>query len=424
VTGTSVSTANATNWLQYHANTARTGAVGGLPAAGRLAVAWIRRLDGAVYGQPLVIGSTVVAATELDEVYGLDRATGAIRWRQKVGTPIPVGKQPCGNLSPLGITSTPAYDPQTSLVYVVAQNGKAGHVLAGLRVSDGHVAVKAKVPSPDHQPFYDQQRGALALTDSHVYVVFGGHYGDCGQYRGAVVAMPASGHGPVWHYVVPTALQGGIWASGGPVVGPNGTIYISTGNGAATSRRYDDTDSVTALTPELKEIGIFAPTDWRALSAADEDLGSMSPALLSDGKVLQVGKSAIGYLLNSAHLGGVGGQLTKGPVCMAFGGAAVSGPTVYVPCVTGLAAVDTARGRVRVSWRGPRDVWGSPVLGGSAVWVASPSTGVLYELAPRTGRVRDQIRIAWQLPHFVSPSLSGGLVLVGTMTGVTAVSGG
>jgi hypothetical protein len=150
----------------------------------------------------------------------------------------------------------------------------------------------------------------------------------------------------------------------------------------------------------------------------------MSPALLSDGKILQVGKSAIGYLLNSAHLGGVGGQLTKGPVCMAFGGAAVSGPTVYVPCVTGLAAVDTARGRVRVSWRGPRDVWGSPVLGGSAVWVASPSTGVLYELAPRTGRVRDQIRIASQLPHFVSPSLSGGLVLVGTMTGVTAVSGG
>jgi hypothetical protein len=31
--------------------------------------------------------------------------------------------------------------------------------------------------------------------------------------------------------------------------------------------------------------------------------------------------------------------------------------------------------------------------------------------------------VAGSLPHFVSPSLAGGLVLIGTMTGVTAVSG-
>jgi polyvinyl alcohol dehydrogenase (cytochrome) len=421
---TTARTATPTNWLQYHANAARTGVVSGLPAAGHLSMAWTRRLDGAVYGQPLVIGGTVVAATERDEVYGLDRATGGIRWRTKVGTPLPLGEQPCGNISPLGITSTPVYDPRTRLVYVVAQNGKTGHVLAGLRVSTGTVAVKASVPSPDQHPFYDQQRGALALTDGHVYVVFGGHYGDCGPYRGTVVAMPASGHGQVRDYVVPTAKQGGIWASGGPVVGPNGTIYVSTGNGAPTSKRYDSSDSVTALTPTLKEIGIFAPMDWRTLSADDLDLGSMSPALMSDGRILQVGKSAIGYLLNSAHLGGVGGQLAKAPVCTAFGGAAVSGHTVYVPCITGLAAVDTAQGQVRVTWRGPAGVWGSPVLGGGAVWVANPSTGFLYELAPSTGRVREKIKIAGQLPDFVSPSLSGGLVLVGTMTGVSAISGG
>jgi polyvinyl alcohol dehydrogenase (cytochrome) len=421
---TAARTAKPTNWLQYHANAARTGVVTGLPAAGHLGVAWTSRLDGAVYGQPLVIGGTVVAATERDEVYGLNRATGAIRWRRKVGTPLPLGEQPCGNISPLGITSTPVYDSQTNLVYVVAQNGKTGHLLAGLRVSNGTVAVEASVPSPDDHPFYDQQRGALALTDGHIYVVFGGHDGDCGPYRGTVVAMPASGHGPVRNYVVPTAKQGGIWASGGPVVGPNGIIYISTGNGAPTSKRYDSSDSVTALTPALKQIGIFAPTDWRTLSADDLDLGSMSPALMSDGRILQVGKSAIGYLLNSAHLGGVGGQLAKGPVCAAFGGAAISGRTVYVPCITGLAAVNTEQGRVRVTWRGPAGVWGSPVLGGGAVWVASPSTGVLYELAPRTGRVREKISIARRLPDFVSPSLSGGLVLVGTMTGVSAISGG
>ncbi len=130
------------------------------------------------------------------------------------------------------------------------------------------------------------------------------------------------------------------------------------------------------------------------LSADDLDLGSTSPALLSDGQILQVGKSAVGYLLNSAHLGGVGGQVAQAPVCPAFGGPAVSGHIVYVPCINGLAAVNTAHDKVRVIWRGPANAWGSPVLGGGAVWVASPDTGVLYELSPRNGRVRQHIRVA------------------------------
>jgi polyvinyl alcohol dehydrogenase (cytochrome) len=396
----------------------------GLPTAGPLAVAWTASLGGAVYGQPLVVGTTVIAATEQNDViYGLDLATGAVRWRTSVGTAEPVSEQPCGNLNPLGITSTGAYDPHSGLAYFVAQSGTTLHLLVGLNPATGAVVVRQDVPSPDHEPFYDQQRGALAVDDGYVYVVFGGHYGDCGPYIGSVVGMPASGHGSIYSYLVPTAKQGGIWASGGPVVAPDGTIYVSTGNGAPTQGPYDGSDSVTALTPQLTQIGIFAPTDWRALSADDLDLGSMSPALLSDGLILQVGKSGTGYLLNSAHLGGVGGQVAAGPVCAAFGGAAISGSVVYVPCLTGLAAVDTTGSRVRVVWHGPADVWGSPVVGGGAVFVASPDTGVLDELSPASGQVRSQLRVAGALPHFVSPSLSGRLLLIGTLAGVTAVSG-
>jgi len=95
-----------------------------------------------------------------------------------------------------------------------------------------------------------------------------------------------------------------------------------------------------------------------------------------------------------------------------------------VPCLTGLAAVNTAGNSVTVAWRGPADVWGSPVIGGGAIWVASPDSGVLDELSPATGQVRYQLQVASALPHFVSPTLSGTLVLVGTLTGVTAVSGG
>jgi polyvinyl alcohol dehydrogenase (cytochrome) len=410
-------------WYQYHGDGARTGEAEGLPPAGKLAVAWTASLGGAVYGQPLVVGSTVIAATEQDEIYGLDLTTGAVRWHTSVGTAEPLGEQPCGDLNPLGITSTGVYDPQTNLAYFVAQSGTSQHVLIGLDPADGAVEVRENVPSPDHQPSYDQQRGALAFEDGYVYVVFGGHYGDCGPYIGSVVGMPASGHGTVYSYLVPTAKQGGIWGAGGPVVGPDGTIYVSTGNGAPGAAAFDGSDSVTALTPQLKQVGIFGPTDWRTLSADDLDLGSMSPALLADGQILQVGKSGVGYLLNTAHLGGVGGQVAEAPVCSAYGGAAVSGSVVYVPCLTGLAAVDTASSSVRVLWRGPPDVWGSPVIGGGAVWVASPDSGILYELSPATGQTSQQITVASGLPHFVSPSLAGGLVLVGTLTGVTAVSG-
>jgi polyvinyl alcohol dehydrogenase (cytochrome) len=399
-----------------------------MAAAGRLAIAWSAKLGGAVYGQPLVIGGTVVAATETDEVYGLDLATGAVRWRTRVGRPLPLSQQPCGDLNPLGVTSTGIYDPQTQLVYFVAQSGRLDHLLVGLNPANGSIHLKRKVPSPDHEPAYDQQRGALALAGGRIDVVFGGHFGDCGPYIGSVVAMPASRFGTIRSYLVPTAKQGGIWASGGPVVSAAGTIYVSVGNGATSSGSYDGSDSVTKLTPALRRTGIFAPANWRALSAGDQDLGSTSPALLRDGRILQVGKNGVGYLLATANLGGVGGQLAQGPVCSqygggGFGGTAVSGTVVYVPCTSGLVAVDTANGRIRIRWRGPANVWGSPVLGGGAVWVASPDTGTLYELQPGTGRIRQRISLGGGLPHFVSPSLSGGLVLVGTLTGVTAVSG-
>lgn len=381
-----------------------------------------------MYGQPLVIGNMVVAATESDEVYGLDEATGTVRWQVRVGSPFPLSQQPCGILNPLGITGTGVYDQQTQLAYFLAQSGKREHVLVGIDPTTGAVRFRRPVPSPDHQPAYDQQRAALALTSGHVYVSFGGHYGDCGPYIGSVVSVPATGNGAIRSYRVPTALQGGIWAAGGPVVGPTGTIYVGVGNGAKVSGSFDGSDSVTALTPDLAVVGIFAPTNWRQLSASDEDLGSESPALLSDGRILQVGKTGVGYLLNASHLGGVGGQLTVGHVCSgldgAYGGSAVLRSVVYVPCASGLAAVDTAGDQVAVRWRGPAGTSGSPVVGGGAVWVLGLNSGRLYELDPQTGAVDHHISLgSGALPHFASPSLSGGLVLVGTMTGVIAVSG-
>jgi outer membrane protein assembly factor BamB len=414
------------NWPAYHANAARTGTVAGLPPAGALSVAWTRRLGTAVYGQPLVIGGTVIAATESNQVVGLSRATGRVLWSTRIaaGHPVPLADQPCGNIDPLGITGTPVYDPATKLVYAVAETTGARKVLAGIRVSDGTIALRRDIPAPDGQPAYDQQRGALALSAGRIYIPFGGHFGDCGPYRGSVVAAPASGHGPLLSYVVPTREQAGIWAPGGPVIGPDGTVYVSSGNGAARQPPFDGSDSVIALSPRLRRTSVFAPSRWPEDNADDLDLGSMSPALLPGGRILQVGKSGLGYLLNAGHLGGVGGQLADGAVCHAFGGAAVTGTVVFVPCYgTGLTAVNVAGGHLRVLWRGPATASGSPAVGGGAVWVADWNSGTLDELSPATGQVRHQVSVGSPLPHFASPALSGGLALLGTMHGVVAVSG-
>ena len=386
-------------------------------------MAWTRRLDGAVYGQPLAIGGLVIAATEGDSVYGLDRATGRVRWRAHVGTPVPLAILPCGDIDPLGITGTPAYDPATGLVYAVAETSGYHHVLVGVSTS-GQVAFRRDIPTPDGHPRFDQQRAALAVAGGRVYVAFGGLDGDCGPYRGSVVGVPVSGRGPLATYLVTTAREGGIWAAGGPVVGPDGTLYVSVGNGAATQAPFDGSDSVTALSADLHRTGIFAPDVWAADNAADQDLGSMSPAVMPSGMILAIGKRGTGYLLDGSRLGGVAGQVAAAHVCPAYGGPAVRGTIAYIPCEgRGMTAVDTSGRRIHVLWRGPPAAAGSPVLGGGAVWVADWDTGTLYQLNAATGQVRRTIGLGSKLPHFASPSLSGRLVLIGTRAGVVAVSG-
>jgi len=409
-------------WPTYGRDFARSGVAAGVARPERLTVSWRARLDGAVYGQPLLVGTLVIAATEGDSIYALDQATGRVMWRRHVGTPVPLSDLPCGNIDPLGITGTPVYNPASGLVYAVAETTGYHHVLVGISVRDGSVQVERDIPTPGGQPRYDQQRPALTIAGGRVYVAFGGLYGDCGPYRGSVAGIPLSGAGPMISYVVPTPREGAVWGTAGPVTGPDGTLYVSVGNGSGTS--FDGSDSVTALSPGLHQTGVFAPSTWADDNDNDLDLGSTQPALLPDGMLLADGKSGTAYLVDSAHLGGVGGQVAQADVCEAYGGAAVQGSIVYEPCAQGgLAAVDTAGHKIRVRWRGPSQAQGSPVIGGGAVWVTDYQGGTLYELDQATGATRDSLALRTTLPHFSSMSMTGSHAFLGTMDGVIAVGG-
>ncbi len=418
-------------WPEYNANPGRTGVAAGLPAAGALSTAWTARLDGAVYGQPLLIGNEVIAATENDSIYALNRATGQVTWHTQVGTPVPVSALQCGNIDPLGITGTPAYDAGTGLVYAVAEVTGFHHMLVALDAATGAVKLSRDLDSPTaaNQPASNQQRPGLAIGNGRVYAAFGGLYGDCGAYQGSVVSAPLTGSGPLTRWVTPTSREGAVWATGGPVTGPDGNLWVSVGNGAAESGAYDGSDSVTELSPALQRVAYFAPGNWADDNANDLDLGSTQPVLAAGDAVFAMGKRGTGYLLSATSPGGTGGQLAEQDICDAEGAAAVSGATVYEPCQDGgmaAVAVSAADKTIKVLWRGPGDAAGSPVLGGGAVWVTAYSDnggGTLYELSPATGAVEHQIAIGDGLPHFSSMSLGGGTAYLGTMKGVTAVNG-
>jgi hypothetical protein len=141
------------------------------------------------------------------------------------------------------------------------------------------------------------------------------------------------------------------------------------------------------------------------------------------GWVFQVGKSGTGYVMHQGSLGWIGGQVSSASVCGAYGGMAQDGSTIYVPCRTVIRQVTIGTdGKLTVGWESKSNVGGGPaVIGGGAVWSANWYNGYLYALNPATGAALASISVG-ALPHFASPTLWGGQVLLGTMSGVVAVA--
>jgi outer membrane protein assembly factor BamB len=404
----------------YHDNAARTGYVAGAPDPTSLTSLWKQQLDGAVYAEPLVVGSQVIVATENDTLYSLNAQTGKVQWHANVGTPVPLSALPCGDINPLGITGTPVYDPQTGLVFVVAEITGPAHILVGVDIKTGQLKVRRLVDPQGMDARTQQERAALALYGGRVYVAFGGLDGDCGDYHGWVVASQTDGQGPLLSYQVPTTREGGIWSTPGPVIDNQGNIYVSVGNGAATSGTWDHSDSVLRLSPTLQLEDGFAPQSWPGDNATDADLGSMGPVLLPNGLIYADGKSGQGYLLHAHHLGGIGGQIQTLSLCSAYGGAAVSGSTFLIPCEDGVREVTLSANSTLVpGWHAPQQVSGSPIVGGQTVYSLDPA-GTLYALNAATGQVRATISVG-ATSRFATPSLSQNSIFVGTMTGIVAV---
>ncbi|HMK67783.1 MAG TPA: hypothetical protein VK433_04490, partial [Stellaceae bacterium] len=342
--------ARAQSVLEYHAGSDRSGRYT-MPhltyenaATLRLDNSFEGKIAGDIYAQPLFFHfrqsprKILIAATEDDTVFALDARTGKTAWMKNLGKPVQRADLPCGNISPLGITGTPAIDWVTATLYLdamVASEQGPRHLVFGLSLDTGAVLPGFPVDvgkalsgiGKRFDPRLQNQRGALSIVNGRLYVPYGGHFGDCGDYRGWVVSIDQDHPSDVSAWSA-RAAGGGVWAPGG-LAYDGRSLFIATGNTNGASE-WADGEAVIRLGLDLKPAtaprGFFAPADWKTLDEGDLDLGGSNPLPFDlwtpdgDAKlVLALGKDGKAYLLDRTNLGGIGGALAvqsvaRGPI--------------------------------------------------------------------------------------------------------------
>ncbi|MGH2915538.1 MAG: choice-of-anchor D domain-containing protein [Solirubrobacteraceae bacterium] len=323
---------------------------------------WSANVNGQVYAQPLLSPSEVlVVATENDQAYGLDPASGKPLWSKPLpaspsnpapATPWNPGDVGCADITPsIGTTATPVIDPSTNTVYLTHKtyasgtSGPAVWYMDALNIATGAEqsgfpkkldGTADNQPSVQFQATTQQQRPGLLLMNGVVYAAFGSHC-DAQPWEGWVfgVSTGTTQGGPTagtitarWVSIAPADGSGaGIWQAGvGLTSDASGSILLSTGNGGALSGASPPVpgdqppaslgEAVVRLQVQsdgsLKPVDFFEPFDAAQLDQNDQDFASGGvvglPGFFGTAATphlaVAVGKEGYVYLLNRDDLGG------------------------------------------------------------------------------------------------------------------------
>jgi hypothetical protein len=408
-TSPSATTSASASWTTYGGSASRAGIVHGAPAHPKLTRRFARTLDGQVYAQPLIAGGRIYVATQNNTVYAFTTG-GKQVWKRRFGAPVPRSRLPCGNIDPTGITGTPVITGGKIYAAAFLANGNH-HVLYGLRLSNGHIAVRTNIDVGNR--IVQQERGALLAAHGRIYIPYGGLFGDCGPYHGYVVSTTTGG-GHHASFRDP-ATEAGIWAPAG-ISQQSGTLLVSTGNGGSGTLGYEN--AVIRLSLELKRLAWWAPTNWRALSAGDVDESSLAPLPVSGGNVFQIGKDGIGYLLRHS-LGGVGKQLFGARVCNggAFGADAFRAPLAVVPCGGGMYGVKISGGHFNVIWHSSAGGM-VPLIAGDSTFALTRS-GTLVQVRMSNGSQITSVNVGGGATSFPAPAAAGHTLVAPAGRGFT-----
>lgn len=339
--------------LEYHKNPSRDGhyvdAAFTREAAAKIHKdsAFTAMVTGPTYAQPLYFEGgangkdIVIVATESNEVSAFDAMSGAMVWRTMVASAGPGGGGPggcsLGNITPLGVTGTPVIDAASRTLFLDAMSTGGKHQIYALSVDDGKVksgwpvdVSTLKAGSLAFNSPAQNQRGALAIVNGIVYVPYGGHYGDCGDYHGWVVGVPVNDPKAALAWAT-RGSAGGVWAPSG-VASDGMAVWIATGNTMAqpaggsfpsfsSPGTWSDGEAIIRLPGDLNfkadTKDFFAAENWAALDNMDSDVGGSGvvlfdvPGATPSKLAIALGKDGSAYLANRDNLGGMGGQVGK-----------------------------------------------------------------------------------------------------------------
>ncbi len=431
------------NWTTFNYNRWRSGvgpASTGITASNvsRLRVQRVK-LDGTVDASVVELSSVkidgakrpvIFFTTDYGQTEALDARSGKRLWQFT-----PSGSTVLKGSSQI-TTATPVIDPSHEFLYASSPTG----YIYKLRISDGH---RVWGRSITYDPTREKIAGALNISGQYLLTETDGYDGDAPPYQGHVVlidrntgriahvwnSLCSNIHGIIHPPSKCHASDSAIWGRPGAVIEPwSGNILVATGNGPFNGRT-DWGDSVLELSPGLKLLHNWTPTNQQQLNQDDWDLGSTEPALLpvrhGQHYAVQGGKQGILQLLDLNRLDGTtgkagprtGGQLqdidAPGPDDI-FSQPAVwtSHGTTYVFVTDGVgtaAYIFDSHNRLRRAWHNG-NAGTSPIIAGGLLYVYDENAGTLNVMNPRSGHVYRSLPAA--AGHWNSPIAVGGRVFL------------
>jgi PA14 domain/Secretion system C-terminal sorting domain len=328
---------------------------------GKFGLAGTLAVDDQVYAQPLIVpnltvagytGNILFAATVNNTVYAFnadDVSQPAPLWQVNLNPggqrapdifdlKDPKYDKPCGGnyrdfSGKLGLVGTPVIDTISKTLYVVTKtidaNGNFYSYINALDITTGlhkpgspHLITAQAAGNGDgsengvikYSAKFQNQRPALLLYNNTVYVASASHC-DWGPYHGWVLGFDAVTLNLQYTYnATPNGWAAGIWMAGqGISVGDDGNLYASTGNGTTDPDNNNfsggRSESLIKLSPQLKLLDWFTPSNYAYLDQQDLDYGSDGVLMIPNTSLTVSGsKEGLSYVVDYNNMG----RLTPG----------------------------------------------------------------------------------------------------------------